>query len=129
MAATSVRRSARIARTTLIGSAPSLLLFTLARRRMPAVSTRVSGVPSGSATSLSTASCVVPERSDTIARCVPVMAFTSEDLPTLGRPMIATASGASRVVASSRCGGGSACAARELGFCVNAPTSCESGVS
>ena len=80
-----------------------------ALRRMPAVSTRRKRFPPASRET-SVASRVVPATSETIARSSPVSALTSEDFPTLGRPMIASAisrasRGASACVAS---GGASA---------------------
>ena len=39
---------------------------------------------------VSVVSLVVPAMSDTIARFTPLILFTSDDLPTLGFPMIAT---------------------------------------
>ena len=56
---------------------------------MPAVSTRVRGTPS-STSSLSSRSRVVPGRSVTIARSWRLRRFSRVDLPTLGRPTIAT---------------------------------------
>ena len=46
-------------------------------------------LPSNSMTS-STASRVVPAMGETMARSVPVRALSRVDLPTLGRPMMAT---------------------------------------
>ena len=76
----------RRAITTLSFSAIS---FVLPLRRMPAVSTKTYSVPPRITLS-STASRVVPAIGDTIARSCPVSAFSSVDLPTFGRPMIAT---------------------------------------
>lgn len=108
IATTSARLRARIALATDMGSAPSVDEATLARFRKPAVSISFIGVPSGSTISVSTASLVVPDMSLTMARGTPVMAFTREDLPTLGRPTIATASGVSLSSSSTTFGGGSA---------------------
>ena len=83
--ATSAASRCRRAITTLSFSAISCVLPL---RRMPAVSTNRSLLPSNSTTS-STASRVVPAIGDTIARDVPVSAFSSVDLPTFGRPMMA----------------------------------------
>ena len=79
-------RMCRRAITTLIFSAMSLVLPL---RRMPAVSTNTYSVPSR-VTFSSTASRVVPAMGETMARSWPVRAFSSVDLPTLGRPMMAT---------------------------------------
>ena len=57
--------------------------------RMPAVSSRVSGTP-WITSSLSTRSRVVPGRSVTIARSMRLSRFSRLDLPTLGRPTMAT---------------------------------------
>src|SRR5918993_303893 len=57
---------------------------------MPAVSTKRTG-PSSVSTRVSMASRVVPGRSWTTARSSPVSRLNSVDLPTLGRPTIATA--------------------------------------
>ena len=84
--ATSAASRCRRAITTLIFSAIS---FVLPLRRIPAVSTKRSVLPSNSTTS-STASRVVPAIGDTMAREVPVSALSSVDLPTFGRPMMAT---------------------------------------
>ncbi len=84
--ATSAASRCRRAITTLIFSA---IRWVLPLRRMPAVSTNRSWLPSNSTTS-STASRVVPAMGETMARSVPVSAFSSVDLPTLGRPMMAT---------------------------------------
>ena len=84
--ATSAASRCRRAITTLSFSAIS---FVLPLRRIPAVSTNRSAFPSNSTTS-STASRVVPAIGDTIARVVPVSAFSSVLFPTFGRPIIAT---------------------------------------
>ncbi len=62
--------------------------WTTERLRMPAVSTMRKGTPSRS-TTMSTASRVVPATSLTMERVRPAMRLTSDDLPTLGRPMMA----------------------------------------
>ncbi len=67
----------------------SAINFVLPLRRIPAVSTKRSVLPSNSTTS-STASRVVPAIGDTMAREVPVSALSNVDLPTFGRPMMAT---------------------------------------
>ncbi len=79
-------RILRRAITTLIFSAISLVLPL---RRMPAVSTKTYSVPLW-VTRSSTESRVVPATGETIDRSPPVSAFSSVDLPTFGRPMIAT---------------------------------------
>ena len=71
-------------------------------RRIPAVSTKRYKCPSCT-TSVSTVSMVVPGTGETMDRSSPTMRFSKVDLPTLGRPMIATstASGAVSSVAFS----------------------------
>ena len=61
----------------------------LPRLGRPAVSTRTNVVSSRRST-VSMASRVVPGTSDTMTRSRPRSAFSSEDLPTFGRPRIAT---------------------------------------
>ena len=61
----------------------------LALRRMPAVSTKRTG-PWSVSTTVSTESRVVPGRSCTTTRSSPVRRLNSVDLPTLGRPTMAT---------------------------------------
>ena len=78
--ATSAASRCRRAMTTLSFSASS---FVLPLRRMPAVSTKRSALPSNSTTS-STASRVVPAIGETMARVVPVSAFSSVDLAHIG---------------------------------------------
>ena len=58
-------------------------------RRRPAVSTRTNVVSSRRST-VSIESRVVPGTSETITRSRPTSAFRSDDLPTFGRPRIAT---------------------------------------
>ena len=60
----------------------------MTRLRMPAVSMNRQVLPPSSISS-STGSTVVPEASSTTTRSSPASLFSSEDLPTLGRPMIA----------------------------------------
>src|ERR1035438_8969760 len=79
-------RMLRRAITTLSFSAMSLVLPL---RRMPAVSTKTYSTPSR-VTFSSTASRVVPATGETMARSWPVRVLSSVDLPTLGRPMMAT---------------------------------------
>mmetsp|Transcript_4378 Transcript_4378/g.9594 ORF Transcript_4378/g.9594 Transcript_4378/m.9594 type:complete len:214 (+) Transcript_4378:181-822(+) len=102
---TSERRAALSARRTISSSTP---LLTRATRRTPAVSTKTNLVPWLS-TAWSIASRVVPERSHTIARSVPVSRLSNDDLPTLGRPRMATLSVGlpSRSPAATCAGGGS----------------------
>ena len=88
----SARSMARIPRSKLKCSSRSR---AAARRRMPAVSTSTTGSPSKLRT-VSTGSRVVPGISLTSARSSPSRALSSDDLPTFGRPMIA-----SRAVSSS----------------------------
>src|SRR5664279_3701102 len=76
----------RRAMTTLIFSAMSRVLPL---RRMPAVSMKIYSVP-WCITAWSTESRVVPAMGETMARSVPTSALSSVDLPTFGRPMIAT---------------------------------------
>ena len=76
----------RRAITTLNFSAIS---FVLPLRRIPAVSMNTYSTPSCTTVS-STASRVVPAIGETIARSLPVSVLSSVDLPTFGRPMIAT---------------------------------------
>ena len=59
------------------------------RRRMPAVSMNRTG-PSGVSTRVSMASLVVPGMSCTMARSSPIRRLKRVDLPTLGRPTMAT---------------------------------------
>ncbi len=83
---TSERSTARKARIILylsIGS--SILPF----RRMPAVSIKRKFCPSV-VTGVSIASLVVPATSLTIERVSPTNVLKIDDLPTLGRPIIAT---------------------------------------
>ena len=61
---------------------------TLPRRRTPAVSMMVNGLPSRSK-SMWMLSRVVPAISKAITRSSPRMAFTKVDLPTFGRPITA----------------------------------------
>src|SRR5215203_1424969 len=75
------------------------LRVVIDRPRRPAVSTRTTGRPSTSSR-VSIASRVVPAMSETITRSEPRKALTSEDLPTLGRPITATRT----VSSSSSCG-------------------------
>src|SRR2546430_2155034 len=72
--------------TTLSFSATSVVLPL---RRIPAVSTKRYARPSR-AISVSTLSMVVPGMGETMERSSPTMRFSSVDLPTLGRPMMAT---------------------------------------
>src|SRR5438094_3113974 len=58
-------------------------------RRMPAVSTNRTG-PSSVSTTVSMVSLVVPGRSWTTARRSPIRRLNRVDLPTLGRPTMAT---------------------------------------
>src|SRR5262245_36559448 len=58
-------------------------------RRRPAVSTRTN-VESSRCSTVSIESRVVPGTSDTMTRSRPTSAFRSDDLPTFGRPRIAT---------------------------------------
>mmetsp|Transcript_54303 Transcript_54303/g.140223 ORF Transcript_54303/g.140223 Transcript_54303/m.140223 type:complete len:313 (+) Transcript_54303:809-1747(+) len=88
---TSERRPALSERRTISSSTP---LLTRAARRTPAVSTKMNLVP-WLRTSWSMASRVVPDSSHTIARSVPVSRLSREDLPTFGRPRIATRSSSS----------------------------------
>src|ERR1022692_3317313 len=81
-----VMRMWRRAMTTLIFSAMSRV-FPL--RRMPAVSMKIYSVPWW-ITAWSTESRVVPATGDTMARSSPVRALSRVDLPTFGRPMMAT---------------------------------------
>src|SRR5438270_6511927 len=74
-------------------------------RRMPAVSTKRMG-PSSVSTSVSMLSRVVPGRSCTTDRSSPISLLNSVDLPTFGRPTMATAGGRS----SSSIGAGSGAA-------------------
>ena len=67
-------------------------LAWLTRRRRPAVSTKRQSWPSIS-TSESTGSTVVPATSWTTDRDSPVSLFSSDDLPTFGRPISATRRG------------------------------------
>mmetsp|Transcript_8624 Transcript_8624/g.16698 ORF Transcript_8624/g.16698 Transcript_8624/m.16698 type:complete len:247 (-) Transcript_8624:937-1677(-) len=93
--ATSARFMARSACCTDAPSKPSLFdrAPTLARLRIPAVSTRRNLSPvSSQNTVVSTASRVVPAVELTTARSSPTSALSSEDLPTLGRPRMARAS-------------------------------------
>ena len=60
----------------------------MTRFRMPAVSMNFQILPPSS-TSSSTGSTVVPDASSTTTRSSPASLFSSEDLPTFGRPMIA----------------------------------------
>lgn len=101
-ATTSARRIADKARPTASPSAPSVGLDeTAARRLIPAVSTRRNSLepmpsaadPGGPFTTASTESRVVPATGDTMARVPPAMAFRRLDLPALGLPTMATASG------------------------------------
>mmetsp|Transcript_10012 Transcript_10012/g.40616 ORF Transcript_10012/g.40616 Transcript_10012/m.40616 type:complete len:235 (-) Transcript_10012:164-868(-) len=103
---TSDRRTARRARPTMASSVPLVLALRSirARRRTPAVSTNrntvfvflavslLSSLSSSSAraTASSMASRVVPATSDTMDRSSPTSRFSSELLPTLGRPTSAT---------------------------------------
>ena len=84
--ATSQRASAAVARSTEWRSTP---WPRLPGRLMPAVSMRVKA-PSGASRSVSMASRVVPATLLTMTRSSPMRAFTSVDLPTLGRPTMAT---------------------------------------
>jgi len=70
----------------------------------------VKRAPPGPTTSVSTASRVVPATGDTIDRSAPASALSRLLLPTLGRPMMATATGASPAAAASsgRAGGSAA---------------------
>mmetsp|Transcript_8771 Transcript_8771/g.26590 ORF Transcript_8771/g.26590 Transcript_8771/m.26590 type:complete len:275 (-) Transcript_8771:644-1468(-) len=116
MTVTSARRIARNARSTLIGSAPSLVSATRARLRMPAVSIRTNDCPL-MVTSVSTASRVVPLMSHTMERSSPTIALSRLLLPTLGRPTMATLSGASSLgssVSSERGGGKAAASASSI---------------
>ena len=101
-ATTSARRIACSALPTANPSAPSVGLDdTAARRLIPAVSTRRNSLeptpsaaePGGPRTTASTASRVVPATGLTIARVPPAIAFSRLDLPALGLPTMATASG------------------------------------
>src|ERR1035437_7360188 len=83
---TCAMRMWRRAMTTLIFSAMSRVLPL---RRMPAVSMKIYSVP-WCITAWSTESRVVPAMGETIARSVPTSALSRVDLPTFGRPMIAT---------------------------------------
>src|SRR5712691_11890109 len=71
---------------------------------MPAVSTSTTGTPS-KVSSVSTGSRVVPGVGLTRARSSPSRALSSDDLPTFGRPMIASRSGASWSAGFSSAGG------------------------
>src|SRR5437588_13406 len=79
-------RMFRRAITTLSFSAIS---WVLPLRRIPAVSTKIYSTPSRTSVS-STASRVVPAIGETIERSLPVRALSRVDLPTFGRPIIAT---------------------------------------
>src|SRR3954451_1719283 len=70
-------------------------------RRMPAVSTKRIG-PSSVSTTVSTLSRVVPGTSWTTERSSPMRRLNSVDLPTVGRPTMATAGTAGL----TGCGGG-----------------------
>src|ERR1035438_9891929 len=85
--------------TTLIFSAMSRVLPL---RRMPAVSMKIYSVP-WCITAWSTESRVVPATGETMARSSPVSALSRVDLPTFGRPMMATLipAGAGGAVGSS----------------------------
>ena len=76
---------------------------TLPRRRTPAVSMMVNGLLSRSK-SMWMLSRVVPAISKAITRSSPRMAFTSVDLPTLGRPMMANTGCLAVSVSSSASG-------------------------
>src|SRR6266851_6002311 len=73
---------------------------------MPAVSMRTTGIPSYTS-SVSMGSRVVPGTGLTRARSSPSSALSSDDLPTFGRPMMASRSAFSSAGGSSS-GGGSA---------------------
>mmetsp|Transcript_2450 Transcript_2450/g.7207 ORF Transcript_2450/g.7207 Transcript_2450/m.7207 type:complete len:295 (-) Transcript_2450:190-1074(-) len=96
---TSASLHVRSARPTICVSVPPP---TRALRRTPAVSTNLNTEPSTSS-SASTASRVVPDTSDTIARAGPGPRnrFMSELLPTLGRPRKATSTRSRASSASS----------------------------
>jgi len=83
--ATSQRSMARMERTTLNFSTPG---STLPRRRMPAVSINVIGIPSYSIF-VSTASRVVPGILLTMERSSPTRRLSKLDFPTLGFPTMA----------------------------------------
>ena len=67
----------------------SAINLVLPLRRIPAVSTNTYSVPLRM-TDSSTASRVVPATGETMERSEPAKAFSSVDLPTFGRPMMAT---------------------------------------
>ena len=71
-------RTARVRSTRSSPSAPS--------SSTPAVSTNRTGPSGSSSIGFSTGSVVVPAVADTIDTCWRVMAFSSDDLPTLRRP-------------------------------------------
>mmetsp|Transcript_16392 Transcript_16392/g.49132 ORF Transcript_16392/g.49132 Transcript_16392/m.49132 type:complete len:285 (+) Transcript_16392:1604-2458(+) len=105
-ATTSQRRMARKARSTDRPSAPSGDDLMATRLRMPAVSMSLNFRPSGSLTSVSMASRVVPRMLLTMDLSLPVMALTRLLLPTLGRPTMATAISDLSTSSSSALGGG-----------------------
>ena len=80
--------AASIACMALITENFSTASSTLPRRRTPAVSIMVKGLPSRSK-SMWMLSRVVPAISNAITRSSPRMALTKVDLPTLGRPIMA----------------------------------------
>ena len=84
--AMSARSSARRARSVACCSVPRSVLDG---RRRPAVSMKHTG-PSGVSTTVSMASRVVPGMSCTMERSSPRSRLKRVDLPTLGRPMMAT---------------------------------------
>ena len=80
--------AASIACMALITENFSTASSTLPRRRTPAVSIMVKGLPSRSK-SIWILSRVVPAISNAITRSSPKMVFTKVDFPTLGRPITA----------------------------------------
>ena len=82
----SARSRARSARRVACCSVPRSVFDG---RRSPAVSMKQTG-PSGVSTTVSMASRVVPGMSCTMERSSPSSRLKSVDLPTLGRPMMAT---------------------------------------
>mmetsp|Transcript_41668 Transcript_41668/g.107852 ORF Transcript_41668/g.107852 Transcript_41668/m.107852 type:complete len:210 (-) Transcript_41668:1934-2563(-) len=87
MRATSHRFTALTARFTLSHSVPA---FIRPLRRMPAVSTKRYTLPVSDSRYASMQSVVVPGMSLTIARSSPMSALSSDDLPALGFPTMAT---------------------------------------
>ena len=101
--ATSARSAASSVRSSDQYSIPCRCLRL---RRIPAVSTSTNVVSSRRST-VSIASRVVPGTSETMTRSSPTSRFRSEDLPTFGRPRMAT-----RTAASSTSGGRSGASSR-----------------